>query len=688
MKLKDLSLSLLSTLLCILIPGISIHAHDQISAFTIGNILLQSEAPLTMRKVNFVPTRAQDHIQNPETTNLQDVDLSIKTPSKFDQTRRCFQLLYEMNPKEQPTTLLDLQAIKSLTLIAGEQGEKTVLNLLSTHTIFGKAAAATMLAQPLTKQELITQRQTIVRAIAQNKHLKTCIADSLNQISAQEPYFFALFEPMESFTKKQFDALYYTATTLNHWNKHVYAIALLRSYQALYTNPKYSLIRILAGDLYAEASSHLADHINNCLPKDLQIHIVKTERGKHIYRIAGIITAVFAEMIHLSYRQTQVHINQAIIEHMYKKLEAVAKLIKALEVLADNTRAIAPEYAQQIDRVLQSSDPALQQLLQLLAQIRTEGSSFFHTSRILVAYKLLEELKDQLVPALEAAGKIDAFYAAAQLIDQGFCFAQFAEEPTTLLSELPTSPACSSEFTERSNKLRRTSLRPGPTIICKAMRNPLMPQVQAVTNDVTLAQPDSPHLIITGPSGSGKSFYMNAIARNIIFIQTFGICAAEEAYITVFKNMYVYLNIQEKPDASLSTFMAEVKKLEEICRAVEAQPHNEPCFVLIDEALKGGIEQTGGLKLYDTALRLHAHKNIITIIATHFKKPTELEAVTQGAFANYHVDLQEPTTGEFIRTFKLIPGTNSWWFNDALKRDRFITWLTTVAMASNPGLPA
>lgn len=223
-----------------------------------------------------------------------------------------------------------------------------------------------------------------------------------------------------------------------------------------------------------------------------------------------------------------------------------------------------------------------------------------------------------------------------------------------------------------------------------------MPSAQAITNDVTLAQDKLPHMIITGPSGSGKSFYMNAIARNIILAQTFGICAAHQAYLTIFKHMYVYLNIQEQPDASLSTFMAEVKKLEEICRAVEnpilrlstpsglasfeGQASTDPCFILIDEALKGGIEQTGGIRLYDTALRLNAHKNTLCIIATHFKKPTELEALTHGAFTNYHVDLQEPQEGSFVRTFKLTPGINSWWFTDTNKRDRFITWLTTIAM--------
>ena len=62
-------------------------------------------------------------------------------------------------------------------------------------------------------------------------------------------------------------------------------------------------------------------------------------------------------------------------------------------------------------------------------------------------------------------------------------------------------------------------------------------------------------------------------------------------------------------------------------------------------------------------------------MATHFLKPTDLEHDTNHAFVNYHVELLEPELGQFIRTFKLVPHANLWWFGknetDAAQRMPF-----------------
>ena len=70
------------------------------------------------------------------------------------------------------------------------------------------------------------------------------------------------------------------------------------------------------------------------------------------------------------------------------------------------------------------------------------------------------------------------------------------------------------------------------------------------------------------------------------------------------------------------------------------------------------------------------------MLAVHSELPTELEEYTKGIYKNFHVELTENNSGQFIKTFKLIPAKNDWWFNDNLKRKRFISYLQKTILGT------
>lgn len=351
--------------------------------------------------------------------------------------------------------------------------------------------------------------------------------------------------------------------------------------------------------------------------------------------------------------------DNSLMENLQVRLMGIARIAEGLVILNKVAQrselASMQELVSDIEDLLEhrhgSSD--LGTLINNLLTDTFKGSPSWASNRprILATYTLMQENKVEFVPALRAAGMMDALQAAAQMYLQHqntpahYCFVEFVEDEH-------------------------------PTVQLKNFWNPLMPAKKAVCNSVHLGKGGDRNMMLTGPNGSGKSVNMKGIALNVVLAQVFGIAAADKAVLTPFTMIEIYLNEQEDLQQGLSTFMAEAKKLDDICRRLARLKKGERTFFLIDEPLKGSVEETGAQKIYDACLAIAKIPRVITIMTTHFEKPTNIADETNGAFGNYHVGLEETSPGTFVRTFKLIRGANLWWFKDPEKRSRFVNWLT------------
>ncbi|MDP3889326.1 MAG: hypothetical protein Q8Q25_02150 [bacterium] len=279
---------------------------------------------------------------------------------------------------------------------------------------------------------------------------------------------------------------------------------------------------------------------------------------------------------------------------------------------------------------------------------------FYSRGCVLFVHKKLQQVKQELVPLLQAIAELDAYYSIATVFKK---------------YESTNTPFTFVTFVDREM----------PLLDLNSCWLPLLPDNQVVTNEVSFGI-DKEHptkLIITGPNGCGKSTYLKMLGQIAVLAQSWGIVPAKNARMTLLHDVRSCLASHEDIAHGLSTFMAEDERMEEIKNFIDTCPADKKCMVLIDEPWRGTVDAASAQYIYQFGQHIAPIDNCIACIATHVQKPVELADETDGTFANAHVAIDENEQG-FVRTFTLQPGPALWWFNDITRRTRFIDWLKTI----------
>jgi hypothetical protein len=640
----------------------------------------------------------------------EKVDLTVKVGSRTEQLQTWFALLNQTTAQMPNNSLFTFDAAEKLNLLNGTASDKkhSILGNLPLQTIVGTTSAAEMLVLC----DAAAQNQDIVKYFASNPEALRTTQKALKKIEAGMGMYLTFFKQNNKAEEETFSKIFY-GSWFKRFNKSIAALTVLRGtqrgYNALGFTPisSYGTItgNMIEGVMnsWGKSPSEKITELGWNTPLRTAKDIVKgtiiqhypskyredsenTNKDKHRYTSLGDQhhtldnlpndvninptvknCMIYAPLVlfdawnaYRAYNATKdIQFDNTIVENLQTRLMGVAKLTEGLAELS----AIAQ----------QSGNPELQAMIRdienfvahangasdlgslinhlLTKTFKGDPSYWSNRPRILATYTLMNENKTEFIPALHAAGMVDALQAAAQLY-----------------LDHQDSPARYSFVTFVNDS--------EPTIQLTNFWNPLMNAEKAVCNSVHLGKGGDRNMLLTGPNGSGKSVNMKGIALNIVLAQAFGIAAAEEAVLTPFTMIETYLNEQEDLQQGLSTFMAEAKKLDDICKRIKHLKANEKSFVLMDEMLKGTVEGAGAQKVYEAGKAIAEQSCNICIMATHFEKPMDLEEDTTGGFINYHVGLIEQDAGAFTRTFKLTRGASRWWFQDEAKRTRFITWLT------------
>lgn len=363
---------------------------------------------------------------------------------------------------------------------------------------------------------------------------------------------------------------------------------------------------------------------------------------------ATIASYDFSQIIEL-YRAVQdIKLTYATAYQLHKNLIEIAHSLRALRLLVSYIQEY-PELAHlpgyddlhQILSTRNQNSDKLNQLIDLLAtDTFRQEANFYSKGKVLIAHKLLKSISYEIVPLLQAMAKIDAFLSIVQLLEtaQNWSLAQVSEHPTAYID-------------------------------LKGFWNPHLPHLK-ITNDINLGQKTPHHAIFSGPNGGGKSTTMQSIALSILLAQSWCIVPAEQASLSLFTHMLTYLAPQANIKTGTSTFMAEKARLDQMMQKLRTSAHKN-IFIMLDEPLRGTIEREAAQRICATGLELANYPYCCSVIATHIEKPTQL-AQTNPEFANYQMELFINDRGGFERTFKLLPGAASWWFNDDIKRSKFI----------------
>jgi len=345
-------------------------------------------------------------------------------------------------------------------------------------------------------------------------------------------------------------------------------------------------------------------------------------------------------------------------EKLQNSLVNVADLIKSLEglgALGKGDEDAQDNYIiKNIGKYKQSQETSsdVKRLFEFLVSstFEAKASYLYSRGRLLSAHHLLLQVKDELIPLMQNIALLGGYRAIAHMIRDhknarvGFCFVK---------------PGVTSNG--------------GPMVKMKKAWLPLIGADVVITNDVHLGIEGGPlNAIVTGPNGGGKSTFMITVAFNVLLARL-GIVAADEAEIAEFAQIRTSLRPQQDIKSGLSAFMAEHKRVAQVKKCINNCDGN--ILVLLDEPYKGTVEVESASRVYKFGKEIAAKSHCMLLLATHLRKPIELQADTAGIFTNYQMGYIETKSTLFKRTFKILDGPAIWWFDDAEKRSRFIDWL-------------
>jgi ABC-type multidrug transport system fused ATPase/permease subunit len=346
-----------------------------------------------------------------------------------------------------------------------------------------------------------------------------------------------------------------------------------------------------------------------------------------------------------SLRQLQTH-----LVRVARAMEAIKELHKIVESHEELRNSCI---AQHLNEALENPSENLTKLFEVLSsstfKSRTNGI-IYSRGRTLMAHKLMERCKNELIPVLRAVGELDAMSAMAANIkahadtDRRFSFVEFIDAPEATI----------------------------------AFENSWVPVLldDAVPNDIYFGGEHPTKLIITGPNGGGKSTVLKALGHSVVLAQSWGIVPASRGTMTMFNAVRTCLHPHESLQTGLSTFMAEKGRVDEIVSFVQQNRFEGfKVMVLLDEPFKGTVDKESAERIYNFGKEIAGLPESIVCIATHVKKPIYLAEDTNGAFSNRHVVISQNRNGSYKREFRLADGPAWWWFEDKEKRSNFIDWL-------------
>lgn len=327
--------------------------------------------------------------------------------------------------------------------------------------------------------------------------------------------------------------------------------------------------------------------------------------------------------------------------YLHAQLISVATIIRAMNAcstLIEQNKKLADGLEHKEDlRVLfdttsKKVSPKLHKLVALLLTntFKGQASYFSLKGRVLAAYSLMQDVKDELAPALRALGEVETILSTAKL------YKKF--ESKKVQFTFPTYLNANA-----------------PTISMSGMWNPFVATDKVVENSITLGNTMPQNVILTGPNAGGKSTFLKGTCLSILLAQTLGIAPVKELAFTPFSKINTYMNITDDTAGGNSLFKSEVLRAQGLLESVKNLNSKNFSFSIMDEMFSGTSPKEGAAASYAVAKGLGEINNSILLLATHFPLLTELETETKD-FKNYQVRVVRHDNGGFSYPFKLEEG--------------------------------
>jgi len=580
------------------------------------------------------------------------------------------------------TTLKDLDVY----LGRGQTPQAHLLNAIdNTVTYIGQAGLAHMLAHPLINKTDLNSRQELVKELVSNPELLAQAEAILQKAKKSEQLFFSFWQKDDQITADYIKGLYWNNKLTKNLNESaaglefgarlgnlhtafdvskLYLQTVISMYvmqklvkktypEAVKTLPFRSLVgtaKIVAQNAIdiLNPAKYLADYRSLFTPK-FERQIIPSRRDlvrKINYGVLGLKGVGAVMILGIQGYETQKALTSAAqvrdtYNFMQTRMIGVASVvdsIKSITDLATHNDVVARGLfkLEQGKNLFNSTNKDFAYLVEMLQTNTFAGSaSFFSLSgRVLAAYKLMHQQKDNFAPALELLGELDACVSAAKLYIKmhdsrvKYSFVQFSDNSV-------------------------------PYLKLNNFWNPFVDANIVVTNDVELGIDNKRVMLVTGSNTGGKSTVLKAVSIAQLLAHTITLAPCEYALMTPLSVNGSSMNINDDTAAGNSLFKAEVLRAQSIVKLVDGLKDGEYAFFVIDELFTGTSAEKGAAAAYKIVNYLAQNPNVIMIMATHFPSLTALEQDTNGICKNYNLDIYKDEQGNLLRSFKLNEGISS-----------------------------
>lgn len=529
-----------------------------------------------------------------------------------------------------------------------------------TTTELGNVAFLFLLSQPTNDSDVLKDRQNIIKEIAHSSQLFEKLDYSFAKLRKAENLVLSFWgndQFKQAIERHYFKIRYFTSLNDNlNQNEHVLWVNgffehtkrigwLATTACATVVLPVYAAALALNYDIFHDRIKEFAEKAI-AIGNPVLLFVPKLENPRDAQIATSAMAALGATYAGLSagsdYEWMRDNFFAMIL--LQRKLIELARFIESAQevytIVANNKNLrdhlTAFRALEDLFGPSAKLSAKLKKLFDLLKTSTFHGTAsiFSHQGRILAAYRLMHEAKEELERAFCALGEIDAYLSVTKLYKEHeqerarYCFVDF------LNREIPIFDA--QEFW-----------------------NPFIDAERVVVNSIGIGHDGKARIVIvTGPNAGGKSTLIKGVALNLILAQTFGIAAAKRLALTPVSKIATYLNISDDIAAGNSLFKAQVLRVEKLLTEARALPDNEFWFVAFDEIFNGTSGKEGQALSYCLIKDLAHHKNNLCIIATHFPLLKELEHDNKG-IVNYKVSAIIDEHGAIHYPFILEQGTSS-----------------------------
>ena len=541
-----------------------------------------------------------------------------------------------------------------------------------TQTTFGYIGLAKRCAQMTDNVEVLQKRQSLIKHFDKNTEIVSRLEAAFKGSVKAEEALVRLFKHMDDKEKdaqeKLHNKVYFSSTGFKNCNESKAALEatfrlkstlpLLPMLSILTTPTAMNFINAHTANEQSGKTTPIFSTILQSLGKSIKelpqtpfrsaefIEMAYGFSKKTSMVLASLLIALEAKNVYTAGKEIKdcldliyKHQKDLIeIEQLIKSMEVVVNLIDNDPVLKNTLSAEHNKLAELFDPNSAATSSDLKRLINELNSSSFQGEGSYLLSKygkILATHHLLNRIKGELIPYLEAFGDIDANLAIFKLYNE------FKNHPRVKF--------CLPEFVN-SNK---------PVLVAKEFWHPLISTDFVVTNDLAMGQNGAANLIITGPNAGGKTTSLMSLVINIIFAQSFGIAPSTSLKITPFAKIHSYLDITTNLSEGLSLFAAEVDRSKKLKQSILSCTPGQKTFTIIDELFSGTAPDVASNVGFQFASQLGDMTYSMSIITTHFPRLTALEKETKN-FANYKVaDAVIGSNGSITYPFKLVKGAST-----------------------------